>query len=147
MEAFFLAAAMHLESQKAAQAELDAVMGPDRLPEFSDYDHLPYMRAFVKELTRWHIVTPMGLPHATVNDDEYNGYFIPARTVVNVNVWYVPLQYKPYGWLCMLMIRKHRSLSRDPDEYLNPDAFRPERFLGDKPERDPDDFVFGFGRR
>ncbi len=89
MEVFFLAAAMHPDSQKAAQAELDAVIGPDRLPEFSDYDHLPYMRAFVKEVLRWHIVLPMGLPHATVEDDEYNGYFIPGGTVVNVNVWYV----------------------------------------------------------
>ena len=69
MEAFFLAAAMHPESQKAAQAELDAIVGPDRLPEFSDYDHLPYMRAFVKELTRWHVSLPMGLPHATVDND------------------------------------------------------------------------------
>ena len=79
--------AMHPESQKAAQAELDAVVGPDRLPEFSDYDCLPYMRAFVKELTRWHIVTPMGLPHATVHDDEYNGYFIPGGATVFVNMW------------------------------------------------------------
>ena len=91
MEVFFLAAAMHPECQKAAQAELDAVVGPDRLPEFSDYDRLPYVKAFVKELTRWHISLPMGLPHATVDDDEYNGYFIPAGTIVNVNLWYVPL--------------------------------------------------------
>ena len=88
---------MHPDSQKAAQAELDAVVGPDRLPEFSDYDCLPYMRAFVKELTRWHIVTPMGLPHATVHDDEYNGYFIPAGTIVNTNVWCVTLRaLRPY---------------------------------------------------
>ena len=91
MEVFFLAAAMHPECQKAAQAELDAVVGPDRLPEFSDYDRLPYVRAFVKELTRWHVSLPMGLPHATVDDDEYNGHFIPAGTIVNVNIWYVPL--------------------------------------------------------
>ncbi|KAM5542456.1 hypothetical protein V8D89_003915 [Ganoderma adspersum] len=126
MEVFFLAAAMYPECQKAAQAELDAVVGPDRLPEFSDYDRLPYMRAFVKELTRWHVSLPMGLPHATVDDDEYNGYFIPAGTIVNVNMW---------------------ALSRDPEEYPDPGAFKPERFLADKPPRDPDDYIFGFGRR
>ncbi|PIL37686.1 cytochrome P450 [Ganoderma sinense ZZ0214-1] len=127
MEVFFLAAAMHPACQKAAQAELDAVVGPDRLPEFSDYGRLPYVRAFVKELTRWHVSLPMGVPHMTVEDDECNGYFIPAGTIVNVNLW---------------------AFSRDPDEYPDPDAFRPERFLGDNlPPRDPADYVFGFGRR
>ena len=91
MEVFFLAAAMHPDSQKAAQAELDAVVGPDRLPEFSDYEHLPYVRAFIKEMTRWHIVSPMGLPHVSEEEDEYNGYIIPAGTVISVNVWCVPL--------------------------------------------------------
>ena len=84
MEAFFLAAAMHPDYQKAAQEELDNVVEPDRLPDFSDYDQLPYMRAFIKELIRWHVVTPMGLPHATVADDEYNGYFIPQGRPVQI---------------------------------------------------------------
>ena len=29
------------ETQKRAQAELDAVVGRDRLPSFADYEHLP----------------------------------------------------------------------------------------------------------
>ena len=99
MEAFFLAAAMHPDYQKAAQEELDTIVGPDRLPEFADYDKLPYVRAFIKELIRWHIVTPLGLPHATVADDEYNGYFIPAGTMVSVNIWCArPCRvYHPYS--------------------------------------------------
>ena len=91
MEVLFLAAAMHPDKQKAAQEELDAVVGHGRLPDFSDYDHLPYVQAFVKELMRWHVVAPLGLPHATMEDDEYNGFFIPARTIVNANIWYVRL--------------------------------------------------------
>lgn len=40
----------------------------------------------------------------------------------------------------------------DPDVYPDPDAFRPERFIMESGElnpdvRDPMDFVFGFGRR
>ncbi len=35
----------------------------------------------------------------------------------------------------------------DPAVYSNPSEFRPERFLGDAPERDPRDACFGFGRR
>ncbi len=44
------------ETQKRAQAELDAVVGRDRLPSFADYEHLPYIRAMVKEALRWRMV-------------------------------------------------------------------------------------------
>jgi cytochrome P450 len=46
--------------QKKAQAELDAVVGPDRLPSFADQDCLPYVGALVKEALRWHAVIPTG---------------------------------------------------------------------------------------
>ena len=32
-----------------AQAELDSVVGHDRMPEHSDYDNLPYIRALINE--------------------------------------------------------------------------------------------------
>jgi fumagillin biosynthesis cytochrome P450 monooxygenase len=38
-------------------------------------------------------------------------------------------------------------MTRDPRNYKDPNKFDPLRFLGDNPERDPLDFVFGFGRR
>ena len=44
------------------------------------------------------------------------------------------------------MTHKRRSFSRDPEEYPDPGAFKPERFLAENPPRDPDDYVFGFGR-
>lgn len=44
-----------------AQEEVDRVVGRDRLPEFSDRDDLPYIRALMKELFRWEQVTPNGL--------------------------------------------------------------------------------------
>ena len=75
------------EVQKKAQSELDVVVGPDRLPEFSDLKSLPYTMAVTKELLRWHIVTPIGLPHRTVADDEYNGYTVPGGSIVFVDVW------------------------------------------------------------
>ena len=59
------------------------------LPDFSDYNHLPYMRAFVKELVQCHIVAPLRLPQTTMEGDEYNGYFIPAHTIIHANIWYV----------------------------------------------------------
>ena len=83
------------EVQKKAQSELDAVVGPDRLPEFSDLKSLPYTMAVTKELLRWHIVTPIGLPHRTVANDEYNGYLVPGGSVVFVDVWCVAITTLP----------------------------------------------------
>ncbi len=51
-----LAMILYPDAQKRAQAELDKVVGRDRLPAFSDYEHLPYVRAMVKETLRWRAV-------------------------------------------------------------------------------------------
>ena len=92
VHAFVLAMAKFPEAQKRAQQELDAVIGPDRLPRFSDLPSLPYMNALIREVFRWHIVAPIGVPHRAEQDDEYNGYLIPSGAVVMVNQWYVLLR-------------------------------------------------------
>ena len=89
VHAFLIAMALHPDVQKKAQAELDAVVGPNRLPQFSDRSALTYVNALVKEVLRWHIIAPVGVPHRSVDDDEYNGYFIPAGSIVMANAWYV----------------------------------------------------------
>ena len=83
--------AMHPEVQKKAQAELDAVVGPDRLPEHSDREYLPYVNAVCKEALRWTNVVPLGVVHRSMADDEYNGYFLPEGTLFFTNVWSVAL--------------------------------------------------------
>jgi cytochrome P450 len=47
--------AMYPEIQKKAQAEIDAVVGKDRLPNFSDRASLPYVGAIMKEILRWQV--------------------------------------------------------------------------------------------
>ena len=60
MHSLFLALVLYPEVQRRAQAELDAVIGRDRLPTFDDRTRLPYIEALCKELMRWKMVTPMG---------------------------------------------------------------------------------------
>ena len=60
MQSIFLAMALHPEVQKKAQAEIDAVVGLNRLPDFEDRPFLPYVNAVVKESMRWHLVAPLG---------------------------------------------------------------------------------------
>ena len=54
--------ALYPEVQEKAQAEIDAVVGPDRLPDFHDRPSLPYINAMLKELSRWNLVVPLGKP-------------------------------------------------------------------------------------
>ena len=72
--------------------ELDAVVGPHRLPSCADRGSLPYIEAIMKECLRWQPVTPLGAAHMTTADDEYRGYFIPKGSFVVANARYVILQ-------------------------------------------------------
>ena len=123
------------EAQKRAQAELDAVVGRTRTPTFADFQHLPYIRAMVKEVLRWCPVVPLGIPHLSTEDDWYDGMFIPKGTIVIANTW---------------------ELNHDLEIYGGDVAkFNPARFLdasGDvgpcSPEtKEEGHFTYGFGRR
>ncbi|KAA1466823.1 cytochrome P450 [Dentipellis sp. KUC8613] len=128
--ALFLAMTLHPEVLKKVQAELDEVVGFDRLPDFADRPSLPYLECVMKELYRWSAPVPLGIPHRCMKDDEYRGYDIPADTMVIPNIW---------------------AMTRDEDIYMDPHRFFPERFWNQDPETaeatDPKNLVFGFGRR
>lgn len=51
---------LHPEAQRKAQAEIDAIIGPDRLPSLADREDLPYVEALVKEVYRLNPVGPLG---------------------------------------------------------------------------------------
>ena len=61
MQSLFLALVLYPHVQRRAQAELDIVIGRDRLPTFDDRARLPYIEAICKELMRWQMVTPLGM--------------------------------------------------------------------------------------
>jgi hypothetical protein len=104
---------LYPEVQKRAQAQIDEVVGRDRLPSFADRTSLPYVEAVLWEVMRWNPVTPLGMcitllclppcadkvspeggPRASLVDDVYDGYFIPAGSYIIPNVWSVlPLVY------------------------------------------------------
>ncbi|KAG1756032.1 cytochrome P450 [Suillus lakei] len=126
---FFLAMTLFPDVQKKAQAEIDAVVGPGRLPSFADRDSLPYIEALAKEALRWHAVVPTGFAHRVTEDDIHDGYYIPKGSMIISNIWF---------------------MLNDPERYANPSQFNPERFLandGKKPETEPQTICFGFGRR
>ena len=97
--------ALYPEVQKKAQAEIDTIVGPNRLPDFHDRPSLPYINAVIKELARWNLVVPGRpfviiiiatiltssevIPHTSTMDDEYNGFYIPKGTIIIANAWLV----------------------------------------------------------
>lgn len=85
---------LHPEIAKKAQAELDDVVGQDRLPDFSDKAKLPYVCAVVNEVMRWNPVTPAGVPRRLMADDIYNGYLLPKGAIVLGNIWSVTTSHR-----------------------------------------------------
>ncbi|KAG1739608.1 cytochrome P450 [Suillus lakei] len=126
---FALAMVLYPDVQRRAQVEIDSVVGGDRLPTFEDRASLPYVESVLRETLRWHPILPSGVPHATLSDDIYDGYFIPKGATVICNTW---------------------GISRDEKRYPKASNFIPERFMdvdGALTDDDPAGYVFGLGRR
>lgn len=94
----------------------------------------------------------IGVAHKSIKSFEYNGYFIPAGSVVAGNTWYAtaPILYHAVLLWTVLWLFS-RAILRDEKTYSNPDAFDPTRFLTEDGELDknsPDPIqAFGYGRR
>ncbi|KDQ13973.1 hypothetical protein BOTBODRAFT_356488 [Botryobasidium botryosum FD-172 SS1] len=127
---FFLAMTLHPEVLQRAQAELDKVVGTQRLPTMEDRPNLPYIENVIKEVMRWIPVGPLGIPHYLTEDDQHEGYRIPAGAIVFTNIW---------------------AISQDENNYVDPKRFWPERFeLGKAAGKEPlhpSAYVWGVGRR
>ncbi|KAI9439716.1 cytochrome P450 [Lactarius indigo] len=126
IQSFVLAMVLYPEVQKRAQEEIDSVLGHGHLPEFGDQDALPYVKAILYEVLRWNPLAPLGFPHLLTENDVYNGYFIPAGSMIFFNSW---------------------AILHDPTTYPEPSKFKPERFLDPAARAPFPGATFGFGRR
>ncbi|KAK8042982.1 hypothetical protein PG994_013465 [Apiospora phragmitis] len=121
-----------------AQADLDRVVGRDRLPSFEDRPRLPYIDAIGMATILFHLIRQRSpamaasgggwCTHATKKEDTYMGYHIPAGSIVMGN---------------------HYAITRDESVFgTDPDAFKPERWLQyPSDEKAAASTGFGFGRR
>ncbi|KAI1322760.1 putative cytochrome P450 [Xylariaceae sp. FL0255] len=134
---FLCAMLVYPDVQVRAKAELDRVVGADRMPRLEDEANLQYVRGVVKESLRWMSVTIMGaMPHALTQEDHYMGFRLPKGAMLVNNVYTI-----------------HRDATRYPD----PSRFDPDRFKDNTDNLydsainpDPaqrDQFAFGAGRR
>ncbi|KAF5575600.1 cytochrome P450 monooxygenase family 17 subfamily A (steroid 17alpha-monooxygenase) [Fusarium pseudoanthophilum] len=72
---------------KRAHDLLDAVVGRDRLPRFSDRSSLCYIDAIISELLRWRPISPGGVPRRADKQDYFNGISIAKNAMVLTNAW------------------------------------------------------------
>lgn len=83
----------------------------------------------MKEVLRWRPVAVLGgTPHASTEDDVYEGFFIPKGSTILANLW---------------------AIHHDPEFFPDPDVFRPERYLdgGSPYPQKHGHSAFGWGRR
>nr|WMZ41165.1 cytochrome P450 family 82 subfamily F polypeptide 2 [Ipomoea batatas] len=90
------------------QDEVDTKIGKHSCIEESDTNQLIYLQAVVKETLRLHPPGPLSLPHEAIEDCTINGYHIQKGTRLIPNL---------------------AKIHRDPKVWVDPNEFRPERFL------------------
>ena len=85
-----------------------------------------------------------------IEDDEYNGFYIPKGSTVIANISCADLDCSTSVRLCPFCGTGSHIL-HDPAVYADPLTFNPDRYLptADNPEGEPSPTraVFGFGRR
>lgn len=118
----------HPREMKKVQKEVEGIVGANQMVEESHLGSLKYLDCVIKESMRLHPVGPL-LIHEAMEECEVEGFHIPNKARVLVNVW---------------------AIGRDPDAWNQPERFLPERFLGsdvDVRGRDFQLIPFGSGRR
>nr|GMC60529.1 cytochrome P450 CYP736A12-like [Ipomoea batatas] len=114
---------------KKVQEELESKVGLDRMVEESDLEGLKYLEMVMKESLRLHPVAPLLIPHEAREDCTVDGFYIPKKARIMVNVW---------------------AIGHDQNVWANAEEFIPERFEGsniDYKGRDFELIPFGSGRR
>ncbi|XP_069129053.1 cytochrome P450 2B4-like [Argopecten irradians] len=114
--------------QERCHEEVTKVVGEGRFPSLSDRPDMPYIEATITEILRRGDIVPLGMPHATSEDLEYNGYILPKGTMLVTNI---------------------NSVHSDPTIFNEPSKFDPTRFLDKdgKVYRTDRIIPFFFGRR
>lgn len=104
--------------------ELDAVVGNERLPLLSDRPNLPFSEAVLYEILRMSTVAPLAIAHRTSQTTLLGKYVIPKDTLV------------------MILLK---ALHMDKKYWIDPEQFRPERFLDKQGKFEQHDHFLPFG--
>ncbi|XP_073294673.1 strychnine-11-hydroxylase-like isoform X1 [Primulina huaijiensis] len=116
-------------AMKKAQEEVRNLVGNKGAVDEDDVPNLAYLKAIIKETLRMFPPNPLSVPRETIERCSIDGYEIPPKTVVYVNL---------------------HAIGLDPEYWENPTEFNPDRFLDSTIDYRGQDFgllPFGSGRR
>ena len=115
----------HPDAEERLHAELDRELG-GAAPTVEDVPRLPYTRAVLSESMRLR-PPAWAIGRTALSEHRAGAYVVPARSIAVVSPWL---------------------LHHDPRWWAEPDAFRPERWLEDDPDRPRSAYLpFGAGPR
>ncbi|XP_029177903.1 cytochrome P450 306a1 [Nylanderia fulva] len=118
---FLLFMAIHPDEQKKIHDEMNELLG-QKLPSLEDKLVLIRLEAAISETQRLRSVTPLGIPHGTLEDTKIGDYDIPKGTMV------IPLQWaihtNPLVWHDPLSFKVDRFIAED-GTLAKPKAFLP----------------------
>ena len=97
---FVLAMVLYPDVQKRAQAEMDSVVGRDRLPTFEDRESLPYLEAVLRELLRWQPIVPLGDFRQQVISPLLNTILQECHMLPRVKMYSMDTTSQKVGWFC-----------------------------------------------
>ncbi|KAG0698389.1 cytochrome P450 [Suillus ampliporus] len=130
-----LAMVLYPDVQRCAQAEIDSVIGRDRLPAFEDRVSLPYIDAVLRETFRWAPAVPLGVPHAASSADIYDGYLQKVPFLFNERL------------ICTVTPLHQERPSCATHAVPRRISFYAREVHGRQRRDDPAEYVFGLGRR
>ncbi|XP_031847622.1 cytochrome P450 enzyme phantom [Nomia melanderi] len=120
---FILFMAVYPEEQKKLQLEIDRSCSNEREGlHLADRASMPRLEAALAEVQRLRSVTPLGIPHGTLEDTRIGEYDVPRGAMI------VPMQWAihtdPIYWRDPLEYRPDRFLAED-GSFFKPESFLP----------------------
>ncbi|XP_007519906.1 sterol 26-hydroxylase, mitochondrial [Erinaceus europaeus] len=96
------------EIQKTLHKEVVGVVPAGQVPRYTDFAHMPLLRAVIKETLRLYPVVPVNSRIAVEKEVKVGGFVFPKNTQ---------------------FVFCHYVVSRDPSTYPDPESFQPQRWL------------------
>ncbi|XP_076048591.1 cytochrome P450 2L1-like isoform X6 [Oratosquilla oratoria] len=103
--------AVNPDVQTKVQAEIDAAVPRDRVPNLNDRKNLQYLEAMLNEVHRHASFIPLCIPHMVFEDTYLEGYVLPKGSIVMANI---------------------SSCHFNPRYWKYPKIFYPEHFIDEK---------------